>query len=626
MRRFILPSLLLAGSAGAAAAQDCGGQEYDYVSRAPSSSSSSLSAQLTLTQIIVGGGTAGLALASRLSQGLKEASILVIEAGPAALDEDGINVPGLKGSTLGGKYDWNFNTVPQTHLNNRTIFTPRGRVLGGTSALNLLVWDRAAAAEFDAWEAVGNPGWNWRTMSAAIEKAETYVGGPAGSGTSGPIHATINRVIPLYMEPFIPAVSRTFPQIPHNPDSLQGNPIGVMHQPEAINPASYNRSYSANAYLPLAGANLAVLTNSPVSKINFSPAPKHDSNKPLRAVSVTLQNTTTLSARHEIILSSGALSTPHLLELSGIGHPPILRAAGITSLINLPGVGENYQDHLRTQISYQLRDDVPGFVTGDMLATNATFAAEEWAKRLRGEAGLYDDTAAGYVFADWGRVVADQGRYEGLVRLAREGAKGDVGSRKKVEMLADSTVPQVEVIFSDGYTGVKGYPAVGSGLYGKGFFTLVAGLMHPLSRGSVHVDPRDPLGKPVVDPRFVDNEYDMEGLVEILKFCRRIARAEPLRSVWVEEYEPGEELVRTDEDWREYVRNTTMTVFHPMGTAAMLPRKDGGVVDSRLMVYGTANLRVVDASIIPVEISAHPQTAVYGIAEMAAEIIIAAHR
>ncbi|KAK4039720.1 pyranose dehydrogenase 3 [Parachaetomium inaequale] len=612
MRPFILPSLLLAaGAAGAAAIEESHAQEYDY--------------------IIVGGGTAGLALATRLSQGLKKASILVIEAGPAALHEDGINIPGLKGSTLGGKYDWNFTTVPQTHLNNRTIFTPRGRVLGGTSALNLLTWDRAAAAEFDAWEAVGNPGWNWRTMSAAMEKAETYVGGPAGSGSSGPIHAVINRVIPLHQGSFIPAVSRNFP-IPPNPDSLQGNPIGVMYQPENINPASYNRSYSATAYLPLAGPNLAVLTNSPVTKINFAPSnnPNQNgkgNNKPLlRATSVTLTNNTTLHATHEIILACGALSTPHLLELSGIGHPPLLRAAGISPvLINLPGVGENYQDHLRVQVSYQLRDGL-GFVTGDMLATNATFAAEEWAKRLRGEAGFYDDTGAGYVFADWGRVVG-AARGEGLVRLA-EGLKGggDVGSRKKVEMLRDRTVPQVEVIFSDGYTGVKGYPPVGSGLYGKGFFSLVAGLMHPLSRGSVHVDPRDPLGKPVVDPRFVDNEYDMEGLVEILKFCRRIARAEPLRSVWVAEYEPGEELVQTDEDWREYVRNTTLTVFHPMGTAAMLPRKDGGVVDSRLMVYGTANLRVVDASIIPVQISAHPQTAVYGIAEKAAEIIIAAHR
>ncbi|KAG7291954.1 hypothetical protein NEMBOFW57_001983 [Staphylotrichum longicolle] len=583
--------------------------------------------------IIVGGGTAGNALATRLSQGLKKASILVIEAGPAALHEDGINVPGLKGSTLGGKYDWNFTTVPQPYLKNRSIFTPRGRVLGGTSALNFLTWDRASAVEYDNWEAVGNPGWNWRTMTAAMEKAETYVNGPPGSGTSGPIHAVINRVVPVHQESFIPTVSANFP-IPYNPDSLQGNPIGVMYQPENINPASYNRSYSANAYLPLAGPNLSLLTNTLVTKITFSPSPpsprgKQQQQQPLlRATGVTLANGTTLAARHTVILAAGAIGTPHLLELSGIGNATLLRAAGIApQLVDLPGVGEHYQDHLRVQVSYQLRDE---YLAGDELNTNATFAAEEWAKRLRGEPGFYDDTGGGYVFADWKRVVPG-GEDGALVRLARgvvNGGKGraDVGLRKQLEMLGDARVPQVEVIYSDGYTGVRGYPPAGSALYGKGFFTLIGGLMHPLSRGSVHVNPADPGGKPVIDPRFLDNEYDLAGVVEILKFCRRIARAEPLRSLWVQEYEPGEALVRTDEDWKEYIRNTTLTIFHPMGTAAMLPRKDGGVVDSKLTVYGTANLRVVDASIIPVEISAHPQTAVYGIAERAAEIIIAAHR
>ncbi|KAK4233531.1 pyranose dehydrogenase 3 [Achaetomium macrosporum] len=541
--------------------------------------------------IIVGGGTAGIALATRLGQGLKEASILVIEAGPATLDEDEINVPGLKGSTLGGRYDWNFTTIPQIHLKNRTIFTPRGRVLGGTSAPNLLTWDRASAAEYDSWEAIGNPGWNWHTMAAAMEKAETYVGGPPGSGTSGPIQAVTNRVLPVHQESFIATVARNFPSIPNDVDSLQGNPIGVMFQPENIAPAAgYNRSYSANARLP--------------------PARRTQPGLP-----VTLSDTTVLTARREIILSAGAFQTPTLLEQSGIGSSSILHATGITpQLIDLPGVGENHQDHLRVQV---------------VLNTKATFAAEEWAKRVRGEPSFYDDTGAGYVFADWKRVVSGGDDEKRLVELAKgvvRDGKGDVGLKKKLDMLGDETVPQAEVIFSDGCTGVKGYPPRGSPLYGKGFFALIGALMHPLSRGSVHVDPADPYGKPpVIDPRFLDNEYDMAGLVEILKFCRLIARAEPLRSVWVDEYEPGEELVQTDEQWTEYVRNTTLTIFHPMGTAAMLPRKDGGVVDSKLVVYGTTNLRVVDASVIPVQISAHPQTGVYGIAERAAEIIIAAH-
>lgn len=554
-----------------------------------------------------------------MSQRLQRSTILVIEAGPVALHEDGINVPGLRGSTLGGKYDWNFTTAPQANLKNRSIFTPRGRVLGGSSALNLMVWDRAAAAEFDQWEEVGNPGWNWNSMTAAMERAETYHGGPPGSGTSGPIQVVFNPVKRLHQDSFIPTVTSSLP-IQFNPDSLQGNPIGVMFQPSSISPDPYNRSYSANSYLPLAGPNLSVLPSTLVTRINL----RQTSGGLHRATGVTLANGTTISARKEVIVSAGAISTPQLLELSGIGGPAVLRAAGIPPLIDLPGVGENYQDHLRVQVAYQLKDE---YLTRDELSTNATFAAEEWAKRLVGEPSFFDDTNFGFVFANWKQVVpgADDSRLAGLARAAVGGSR-DVGRRKKLEQLADPTVPQVEVIYADGYIpGAKGYPPAGSPLYGKGFMAMIGGLMHPLSRGSVHVNATDPSGPPVIDPRFLDNEYDMEGLVEILKLLRRIAKAEPLRSLLVDEYEPGEDVVVTDDDWREYVRDTLDTIYHPMGTAAMLPRGDRGVVDSKLTVYGTENLRLADASVIPLEISAHPQTAVYGIAERAADIIVGAH-
>ena len=175
---------------------------------------------------------------------------------------------------------------------------------------------------------------------------------------------------------------------------------------------------------------------------------------------------------------------------------------------------------------------------------------------------------------------------------------------------------------SDGYTGVKGYPAVGSPLYGKGFFSLLAVVMHPLSRGTVHINASDPLGKPIIDPKYLSNDYDLQAAIAAIKKCRQIATTPPLSEVWDSEYEPGLQNVNTDAEWKDFVLNTTLTIYHPIGTCAMLPRKDGGVVDPKLKVYGTRNLRVVDASIMPVLISAHLQTAVYGIAEMAADIII----
>ncbi|KAK1758571.1 GMC oxidoreductase [Echria macrotheca] len=597
-----LPRILLLGilalSSTVIAASKPGDRSFDYV--------------------IVGGGTAGTALAARLSQGLPKASVLLVEAGPAAPDELGILVPGRKGSTLGTRYDWNFTTIPQMHLRGRTVGVNRGRVLGGSSALNLLCWDRAAAAEYDAWAEVGNPGWDWRAMEAAMTRAENYTGGPAGSGRKGPVHAVINRVIPAHQQGWIPAVEKF--GIPANNDSLEGRPIGVSYQPSSIDPTRYVRSYSANAYLPIAGPNLVVLTDTQVFKVNF----KGTGTKKQNAIGITLANGTVIRAAREVILSAGAVQTPNLLELSGIGQGAVLAAANITQLIELPGVGENYQDHLRVQVSYQLRDNYTSF---DVLRSNATVASIELDKWLAGKVSLYDYTGSGFLFANWEQVVggANASAMAALARAA-VGNSSDVGQRKKLEQLADATVPQVEVIFSDGYTGVKGYPAVGTALYGKSFFTLIAGLMHPLSRGNVHLNVSNPLGKPVIDPRFLDNEYDIQAMMAMAKFSRQVALSEPLRSVWTAEYEPGLHIVQTDEQWRDYVLNTTLSVFHPVGTAAMLPRADGGVVDSELVVYGTTNVRVVDASVIPVQISAHIQTAVYGIAERAAEIIMAKQR
>ncbi|KAK4673891.1 hypothetical protein QC763_115920 [Podospora pseudopauciseta] len=574
-------------------AQAPGGSTYDYV--------------------IVGGGTAGLALATRLSLGLPNAKIVVVEAGPSGLHEDGINVPGLKGSTIGGKYDWYFPTVPQKALNNRVVFNPRGKVLGGSSALNLLTWDRPAAREIEKWKELGNPGWGWKEMEAAMEKAETFVGGPPGSGTKGPIYALYNRQQAPFLNAVAPAVS-SLHGIPLNSDSIQGNPIGIGYQPTNVNPTSYNRSYSANEYLPKAKSNLVVLTETRVAKVNLK-----KSGKLQRATGVTLTDGTVITARKEVILSAGSIQSPNLLELSGIGGSDILKAAKIKQLIDLPGVGENYQEHLLVSISYQVRDD---FITGDRVNYNSTYREEQWNRRLNNLSSWFDDARFSILFANWKQIIGGDNAQVALARSVLAGSK-DVGHKWKLEQLSDPKIPQIEMIFTSRYFGNKGYPPVGSPLNGKGFMAIIVGLMHPLATGSVHIDPANAtLGSPIIDPKFLNNEYDIQGLIHALKFARKIFQTEPLKSVVVSEYEPGLDVVKTDAEWRAYLLRNMGIIFHPMCTAAMLPKKDGGVVDPKLVVYGTENLRVVDASVIPVQISAHPQTVVYGIAEKAAEIII----
>ncbi|KAK4062855.1 CAZyme family AA3 [Trichoderma harzianum] len=567
--------------------------------------------------VVVGGGTAGSALATRLSQGLPDKTILLIEAGPEALDEDRINIPGMKGSTLGTLYDWNFTTVPQTGLNGRVLGANRGKVLGGSSALNLMTWDRSAAEEYDGWEQLGNPSWNWKNMIAAMKQVETFTGinssnyGNQGVGTSGPIHTIINRVIPAQQELWLQSMADL--GIPHNLNSLGGNPIGYMNQPSNIDSRTWTRSYAANAYIPKSGSNLHLLLETRVAKVNL-----RKGRNSYTATGVTLQDGTIISARREVILSCGAVQSPGLLELSGIGSKAVLSKAGIDQIIDLEGVGENLQDHVRYQASYQLKDNFTSF---DILKYNTTYAATQLALWHANQTSLYDYTGSGYSYLNWHQVVGNMAAKLNSLAQNVVLSLGSVVDKKKLQYIGSLLSPQVEVIFSDGYTGVKGYPTVGSPLYGEGFFTLIGVVMHPLSRGNIHITSADVDTKPLIDPQYLSNEYDVQAAIEAIKYCRKIANSSPLSSAWVSEFEPGM-AVQTDEDWRQYVLNTTLSIYHPVGTCAMLPKKDGGVVNPELIVYGTNNLRVVDASIIPVLPSAHIQTAVYGIAERAARFII----
>ncbi|KAK3716466.1 hypothetical protein LTR37_006362 [Vermiconidia calcicola] len=568
--------------------------------------------------IVVGGGTAGNTVAARLSQQLPDSSVLVIEAGPYAPTEDRINIPGFKGSTLGTKYDWNFTSIPQEALNNRVITQSRGKVLGGTSAINLLIWDRATEPEYDGWEEVGNPGWGWDTMIKAMNKAENFTNpGPpiytenTGYGVAGPINAVVNRYIPEHQELWRPSLENI--GVEWNSEWLGGDMVGAAYHSSTIDPTYWNRSYSALEYLPRAGSKLVVMTDTQVAKINLK---KKDPK--VVATGVTLLNGDIITANNEVIISGGTIQSPGLLELSGIGCADTLEAAGVKQLVDLPGVGENLQDHTRIQASYQLKDNYTSF---DRLKVDPEYAAEQLALWRAGESGAYDYAASAYSYNNWSSILGSE--EASLVNAAKQVAAemNNVVDDKKVEWLSNPEISQAEFILSDGYTGSKGYPAQGTPLYGKGFTTIIAGLMHQLARGSVHIKSSDVSVYPTYDPNFASNEYDLRAIVAMAKYIRKIAQSAPFSQVWVSEYEPGLDVVQTDAEWEAYVRNNTNTFYHPVGTCAMLPREDGGVVDSSLMVYGTTNLRVVDASVIPVLLAAHPQTGIYGIAERAAEII-----
>jgi choline dehydrogenase-like flavoprotein len=519
-----------------------------------------------------------------------------------------INVPGLRGSTLGSVYDWNFTTTAQTALGGRQIDVPRGKVLGGTSALNYLCYDRAAVAEYDSWATVGNKGWDFKTMIAAMLKTETYTGPNDGDihGTTGPIKNAYNRFIPKIYDTWKPTMNRL--GVATTNGSMGGSPIGVSFQPTNIDTTNYTRSYSASAYLPLAGKNLEIKVNTRVAKVEFEMI---EPGQPLKAIGVILDDGSLVAASKEVILSAGAVQTPGLLENSGIGQAKVLKAANITQYLELPGVGENFQDHPRISNSYKLKPENGKESVDPLIYDNqGAYASEQMALRLAGKPSWMDVTSTAYAFVNWKQIV---GNDTALVDLAKANA-GHAIDKAKLSYLADPTIPQVELVMENNYVGEKGYTN-GSHL------TIIATLMHPMSRGSVHVDPRAPRGKPVIDPAYLTHAHDVRALAESAKFARRIAETEPMRGLWTAEYEPGAET-KTDEDWVAFARKAMLSFFHPVGTAAMLPEKDGGVVSDRLVVHGTRNLRVVDASVFPVMLSGHPQTAVYGIAEIAADMII----
>ncbi|KAF1960483.1 alcohol oxidase [Byssothecium circinans] len=565
--------------------------------------------------IVVGGGTAGLAVASRISIGLPNYSVLVIEAGPDGRQEPGIFIPGRKGSTLGGKFDWNLTTVAQPNANNRVFAQNRGKVLGGSSALNLMTWDRTSVTELDAWEKLGNKGWNWKNLYQLMLKAETFQPSPEygiiGTSKAGPIKTLINRIFPRHQFSWIPTMNNL--GLATNSESLNGNPIGVSTQPSNVNP-DYTRSY-APEYLKLATKNLVLKLDTRVAKVNFIESGT--------ATGVTLEDGTIISARKEVILSAGSFQSPGLLELSGIGNATRLKQVGIPVIKDLPSVGENLQDHIRIQSSYQLR---PEYLSFDVLR-NTTRAAVELALYNADLVSLYDYTASGFSYFPWSTVSED------ISAKLRALVEGDTSLTSAVDQLKksyfssalSSKVPQLEVIFSDGYTGLKGYPAVNSSLFGVGTFSLIGVVQHPLSKGNVHVTSRNINDKPAINPNYLSHPYDLQAATNLAKFLRTIASAEPMSHIWTEEYEPGK-AVQTDEDWKQFALANTLSIFHPIGTCALLPQKDGGVVNEKLKVYGTKKLRVVDASIIPLLPSAHIQTLVYGIAEKAAEMIIEEHR
>jgi choline dehydrogenase len=533
---------------------------------------------VTYDHIIVGAGSAGCVLANRLSADGSR-TVLLLEAGPPDT-YPWIHVPiGYAKTMFNPRVNWCFETEPEPNMNGRRIYWPRGKTLGGSSSINGLICIRGQREDYDRWAVAGNADWGYADVLPYFKRLEHAVDGDAAyHGRDGPLwcspiprkHELIEAVI----------VAGNELGLPRNDDfngaSQEG--VGYYH----LNTRHGRRCSTAVAYLrPARGRpNLRIETNARVLAIGFAGR---------RATEVRYRQgdrERTVSARREILLCAGALQSPQLLQLSGVGPRPLLEAHGIRVVHELPGVGENLQDHLQARVIFECTRAI---TTNDDLAS--------WWRTLR--IGL------DYAFNRAGPLAVGINQGGIFARVDGDAARPELQFH-------------VATLSSD---------MAGSPTHRFPGFTFSVCQLRPESRGFVRIKSPDPLEAPAMQANYLSTPHDCRTLVAGIRLARRFAATRALAPYVKAEYRPGAGAQR-DADLLEFARNTGGTIFHPSGTCKMgdIARDPLAVVDSSLRVHGLAGLRVVDCSIMPTLVSGNTNVPVVMIAEKAADMILAEER
>ncbi|PWN41677.1 alcohol oxidase [Ceraceosorus guamensis] len=440
----------------------------------------------------------------------------------------------------------------------------------------------------------------------------------ADYGNAGAIQVSFPRYISEQVKRWIPALEEL--KIQHNDNPLAGDNKGASVQPSDILPSNSTRSYSATAYFAPASSrpNLSVLPGATVQRIVFSSARSTSGNVVATGVDYTHSGqkfTAALVSGGEVIVSGGTVNTPQILELSGIGQKKVLQSAGIKQIVDLPGVGENVQDHVYTAAVWKLKN---GSVTLDSLRNDPAFAADQQALYANNQVSILQETVPAIAYLTLPQLVGKAKALKLVAKAAAYVASANVPYKaslwKQLEHLTKrlDSVAQMEVI------GIDGFFAPGAPQAGVNYITFLAAQQHSLSRGSIHVQSSDASKAPIIDPKYFTADWDLDVLTAGTSYLRNVANTKIYKANGFVENEvlPGQGV-----DLTNYSKQNVVTEYHPIGSASLGPKSQGGVVDSSLKVYGTQNVRVADASVIPVHVSAHIQATVYGIAEAAAAII-----
>eukprot|EP01120_Amphizonella_sp_Union-15-10_P011447 TRINITY_DN4858_c0_g1_i1.p1 TRINITY_DN4858_c0_g1~~TRINITY_DN4858_c0_g1_i1.p1 ORF type:complete len:529 (-),score=76.78 TRINITY_DN4858_c0_g1_i1:58-1644(-) len=517
------------------------------------------STQSSPDYIIVGSGSAGCVVAKRLSE-KPNLSILVLEAGPASVTDPILTEPMKYGRAFRSNYDWKYFTEEQEQALNRRILWPRGKVLGGTSAINGMAWVRGNYKNYDDWAALGNEGWDSKSLLPYFKRSEDNQRGASKyHGIGGPI-----SVVDIPKEKLSPAGSAFMRAVIDAGIQINEDINGEVQDGATILQVNqypdFHRCSSATAYLfgiKAQPPNIDIWSDCQATRILFD-----ETKKAVSVEFVRNGKPGTVSCKKEIIICGGAVNSPQILMLSGIGPRKHLESLGIECLVDLP-VGENLQDHIWAPVAHESR--VP-------------FKHLEYANHV--ECCLFTTT-----------------------RLAKPG-------------VPDLQIMQCNILSGDELLQEKP---------NQTGFLFVPVVLYPKSRGTITLRSKDPLDFPLIQPNYLSNVEDLEVLINGIELSRKILSSTAFDQIRGREIFPGEGVQPGDSaSLIKYIRNHVDTLYHPVGTCKMGPSSDSSaVVDTRLRVKGVSGLRVADASIMPVIVGGNTHAPVVMIGEKAADIIIA---
>ncbi|PIL26389.1 hypothetical protein GSI_12146 [Ganoderma sinense ZZ0214-1] len=577
----------------------------------------------TYDYIIVGGGTAGCVLASRLSEDPRT-TVLLIEAGKDSYDAIPTKIPFSFYNIFGTDLDWNTKTIPQRGLNGRETYWPRGKVLGGTSSINALIYHRCSPSDFDEWVALGAEGWSYKDLHPYFLKGEKFQPSsnhprvnPANHGECGPRRTGF----PAETAPINNYVIKACQELGmrQNDDINAGwGSLGVTRLTGFLDPNG-RRSSTATAYLTnevLNRPNLIYATDTMIQKLVFSDVVPP--GQPPRVIGVQMNTAQDpqlycCGANKEVILCAGTVGTPQLLMLSGVGPAKDLQMLGIPVVKDLPAVGRNVVDHVSSgPIPFRTKPDLTYDFLKDACARSAAFL--KWKLFGTGALASMDYSSTAFVRSTDPRLP-----------FYTNGRPGPPVNDRS----SGPDAPDLELVWAPQAAFADGFHKPSSDTAGVTFAAVV---LRPESRGRITLRSTNAFDAPNIDPQYLTTESDMNVLVRGVRLLLRLAHTDPVASKldlkprginasspwWPGVADPNQ---ISDEEIREMLRRTALPAWHPVSSARMGRSPADSVVDPTLRVHGIIGLRCVDASVFPTQVSGHPCAVVNAIAEKAADMI-----